>query len=340
MTIEPTDEAELHKQLQPLSWVIENRMDISRRIRERLPSIPPRLRREIQGFLSVLETKSLLDDYTNNAVYARWIEAMFPLGDHRPFDEQFESICKVLERDLRPRISGVSWYVMSTFVVLLAVTCFLLSEVVPVYAQMYRGFGLRLLPVLQVLTPISDIFAGRGWLMFSTAIASCAMLWLAYRTGSRLLGELKHISFFSSAFTPSSSHLSSMSRFAGTLAVLLENRVSLRHACLLAAKASQSIYIFRSHRSLVAPSNSTPRRQGSELPATLRFAMTADRGEPCVPLLRELALIYAERSQMRSILHSSMIAPLTIFAFGFCVAALVVLLFLPMISLTSALAGG
>lgn len=224
-----------------------------------------------------------------------------------------------------------------SYVVLLAAALFL----IPVYRQMYEEFGLSLPEPTLWLLWLCDLvtFQSTGTLVVLVCAGAALFLlvrwWRSKALTNRLLGRF---------VAGSTSNLRAMSRFAGTLAELLDLDASLGIAFRWAGKASrhkafalaadQIASDIENHGLHVRDSRASLR-----LPPTLLFAVEPSEGRPpCAPLLRELSLVYSGLANNRfSWIGASLPAAAMVFA-GLFIGFIVIALFVPLVSMVTSLA--
>jgi type IV pilus assembly protein PilC len=144
-------------------------------------------------------------------------------------------------------------------------------------------------------------------------------------------------------FAGSTSNVVAMSRFAATLAELLSIGTPIPEALKVAGIASQRVHFRVRSEQLAQEFNSTKSPSvrsavAHNFPSTLLYALSAGGdGGPSIPLLRQLAAIYSDRSRNRSQLSSSFNSSIMVAIVGALVGFVVVSLFMPLISLITSL---
>ncbi len=244
-----------------------------------------------------------------------------------------------------------------TLIVMLGISLF----VVPVFAQMFSEFGMRLpQPTLLTVWVSQQLtaYAPRSLLIGLVVVAVGIPLirWFRSQTlANRLLG---------SWVAGTTGNLRAMSRLTGTLAELLSIGLPLAAALRGAAQASGHRTFADSavcwaklaeparKRSLASDTNSaastradvmtaTAWEMGSRqrLPSSVIHALTAGReGLPSVALLRELALIYRETAQSRQDRFANSLPMFAIMLIGCVVGFVVLSLFMPLVAMITSLA--
>ncbi|MFY7876507.1 MAG: hypothetical protein ACOVQM_13730, partial [Pirellula sp.] len=193
---------------------------------ERLLHIPEAAAyaKEIRSFIDALHRGISADDFLEDGSLAIWLPALLTFG--RIKDRGGSDMRQVVEAIVRSAEdrstrSGALMYMLTVFFLALGVVLFLCSTVIPVFAEMFRDFGLRLPLPTQALVWVSDRLGPRSIAIFGVSLTTVLMLWLAIRIGRRLFVTLDPASVLRGFSSGSNSSLIAMSRFVTTLAELL-----------------------------------------------------------------------------------------------------------------------
>jgi type II secretory pathway component PulF len=220
----------------------------------------------------------------------------------------------------------------------LAVLVALSVFVIPIFREIFTGFGLQLPKfTLLVLTIAAWISSGRILIWAAVFVAGCWLVWLA----TRLLPESLR-NWWSDHFGTLWGRSTALARFAQFAADLLEAELPTPQAVRLAGAATGNAPIRRAAARVAGELESGGRlvSSGSRrlLTATILHAL-AHEAPPAsrVRLLRELSACYAERARRRLSWTRGIVEPLAICAIGLVVGATVVALFLPLVSLVQGL---
>ena len=245
-------------------------------------------------------------------------------------------------------IKNLAQEAMAYPVVVLAVTClvvgFLLLRVVPVFEEVYWEFGRGLPAPTQLTINLARDLHNNGLAVAVVACASVTLLMvmrrraLRSRRGRYVLDRLKlRVPGFSRVFKGVS-----MARFSRSLGLLLGGHVPVAESLDLAAAASGNAVIdeaIQKATQAVARGNAL----ADALAATGVFdhsfcwllATGESRGEPENALL-SLAEAYEREVNRHQRLLATTMGPVVIFAVGLAVGFIVVSLYLPLFSLSSA----
>lgn len=300
--------------------------------------------REIRSFIDALRRALSADEFLEDGSLAIWLPALLTFGrakDRGKSDlrEVIEAI--ILTKENRSSSSGALMYVGLVFFLTLGVVLFLCSTVIPIFAEMFRDFELRLPPPTRALVWVSERLGPRSAAIFGVSVTSALMLWLAIRIGRRLFVALEPASILRGFSSGSSSSLMAMSRFATTLAELLQIGTPMIEALKAAGKASQSVSLAGDALRLAADLRTAGKPSGavaSHFPGLLLQALNpAGYATPNILFLNELGQIYAERSRYRTDWVAGFIVPLSTIFIGCLIAFVAIALFMPLISLVTSL---
>ena len=244
----------------------------------------------------------------------------------------------VLEQELRVQ----SWqaFVYPVVMVILCLTLLVLFSffLIPIFKEMFADFGLSLpAPTLLVIF-VSDQVT--QYLLRTVVISAilgvigfvCIWFWRKHALTNRLFGRL---------VAGTSSNLRAMSRFTSSVAELIALGASKSDALLIAGRTCKHELFRRAgiEASEVIRYGQLPNAESGAmrfLPATLSLAL--NEGEPNVNFLREIAAMYSERSQRKSNWFISLFPSLAVLMVGLVVGFVVISLFMPLVTLISALA--
>lgn len=212
--------------------------------------------------------------------------------------------------------------------------------IVPVFRSMFSDFGLMLpwptLRLFQLSEQLTDHLL-RTLLVVtgaSAALFGLIQFWRSKAMTNRLFGRL---------VSGTSSNLHAMSQLTSVLAELVSLEAPLHEALRLAGSVSRHAVFAGAARKLASelqdPNSMADPIYAPRLPHTLVYALRAGAEQrPNVPLLRELATLYAERIQYRSDWVTATLPAVFMIAIGIGVGFLVIALFLPLFSLVQSLA--
>ncbi len=261
-------------------------------------------------------------------------------GSHR----SLENLLAESAQRNRTRTERVRILTYPLFVVLLAsaVLIFLGLIVVPTFTDIFNDFDLELPRVTMVVVDFSNQLLFHPVRLLISVAGVIVIISLAFYL-------LKHWGFtgrWLGDFTSGSSNqVAALAVFARTLAEALGAGFSLSCALRMAGKSSNLRWLRREAETLAAtaenewclPETTT---QEARLPATVSYALRAGpSGAPSLPLLRELAELYAERVRDRLDWSTGFMSQLMILLIGIVVGIVVLALYLPLVTLINGLTG-
>jgi type IV pilus assembly protein PilC len=261
--------------------------------------------------------------------------------DHEKPSPSNDSIRRLLTDTVgnRWKIPRELSYPLILMVLALLLLGWMLGTIVPVYEKMFLEFGLMLprptMALIQIgrfarIQPIAFVVA------FVIVISAIVSAWIGL---SGLLHRLQVIPSIGFLMAGSHRNLSSMVRWISTLAELLSIGAPLPKAVEIAGVASQSVYYQRQSnqlaRQLLESKEGVAGREAAvAFPATVQQALV---GTPNIAVLRRMAEIYTDRLRNRKSRGYGFLGPVVIMLIGLLIGFMVIALFVPLISLISAL---
>jgi type IV pilus assembly protein PilC len=300
-----------------------------------------RVRHVIDSLRSDVNAETVIED----AVLAAWLPAIMATSESNNQLNRFDSLIGLLQLESSRR--RTHWFALAYPIFLLLVSIiifiFVASFVVPVFEKIFVDFELRLPLPTSVLFAISSFVTLNPVAFVAYVIAGFVLLFIAIRLSaiviewsqlSRLLGTLS---------AGNAANLVAMARFAGTLAEMLRIGASLPEALMVAGTASQRLHFRVRSEQLAVEIQSSPTWRFNSLvshnfPPTILHALTAGaNGDPSIVLLRQLAVLYGDRSEYRIGVSSDLITPVAILIVGALIGSIIIALFLPLVSLVTSL---
>lgn len=295
--------------------------------------------REIRTLIAELRRGPSTEEFLEGKSVA-WLP--FILRGARESFTSFDSVFAAAGREIDARIvrKNALVYPIVVATICIGVLGVLSATVVQSFKRMFDDFGLRLPPPTRLLVWMSDQLVHHTIaLVLSLCIAAGAIYlvrqaWIHFAIGSRYFGT----------FTAgSTSNLNSMARFTGTLAELLSIDAPLADAMRLAGRSSRhKVYDEMSQQLALEASDLNKPLSQSDVahlfPETVIHAIQAGAGrKPCIPLLRQLSIMYDERASRRWNWTQGAMGPSAVFALGIIIAFVVISLFMPLVSLITSL---
>ncbi len=248
-----------------------------------------------------------------------------------------DSVSQQIERRVRRRqaliyplvLLGLAFSVLALFAIFL----------VPVFKAMFTEFGLTLPAPTTLAIALSDqliIHYKRtliALLCSGLGVYAFVYVWRRYALTNRIFGRL---------VSGTSANLSAMSAFTSMLAELLSFKAPLPVALRIAGQSCQHRYFEDASLRLatefsgqLATGYSSAARKMP--PLVLHALQCGENSRPNIRLLRELSRVYSERLSARLNLVADVFPVLVTFCIGLAVGFIVIALFMPLVSLVTAL---
>jgi type IV pilus assembly protein PilC len=230
-------------------------------------------------------------------------------------------------------------YPIAIFTLCMLLIVILLYAVVPIFADMFRDFGLKLSGPTRALVGVSDQMFERPLVSLVVAISAILLAVFLIRTWRRYALTTRFFGLFTSGST---ANVVAMARFTGTLTDLLQLEAPLPDALRIAGRATQHYHFKRVAERLAADiaRNQAPSSSAvaHNLPQNVLRALSlgAD-GRPNLPLLAELSQLYSDRVDERFDWSAQLVGPTAILSIGVVVGFVVIALFAPLVNMVSAL---
>ncbi|MGN6133935.1 MAG: type II secretion system F family protein [Aureliella sp.] len=243
------------------------------------------------------------------------------------------------ESESRSRRRRALAYPIAIFTLCMLLIVILLYAVVPIFADMFRDFGLKLSGPTRARVGVSDQMFERPLVSLVVAISAILLAVFLIRTWRRYALTTRFFGLFTSGST---ANVVAMARFTGTLNDLLQLEAPLPDALRIAGRATQHYHFKRAAERLAADiaRNQAPSSSAvaHNLPQNVLRALSlgAD-GRPNLPLLAELSQLYSDRVDERFDWSAQLVGPTAILSIGVVVGFVVIALFAPLVNMVSAL---
>ncbi len=299
--------------------------------------------RDVQRFARVLREGTTAEQFVKKDETAAWLPLVVRGLDSSSTAERYGQLMDDATRESESRKNLRTVLAYPLFLLLFGgiILMFMVILVVPTFAKMFSEFGLILPAPTRVVFWISRQLTerlGESLLVILLALGVLVLLgriWIHFALSTSVLGM----------FTAgSSANLTAMARFTSSLAELASIDAPLHEAIRIAGRACEHRH-FRVMAERLATELESPGVRlrdtavAHNFPSSVRYALACGSdGQPNVPLLRELATMYSERAQQRTSWSTSVLGPLSLFGLGLLVGFVLIALFLPLVSLVTALA--
>lgn len=209
--------------------------------------------------------------------------------------------------------------------------------VIPIFREMFYGFGLQLPYLTEVVLTVADwIVSGRALVVLAVIVAFGLLLWLAKRwfpSTGRWLGDRWNLPF---------GRTTAIARFARFTADLIESGLAIPDALRVAAFTSHRGRLRRGAwqlaRDIEQGESQPPIDSWHPLTASIGYALQSNLPLGTrIHVLREISQCHADRARMRLSWTRGMAEPITIAVVGLFVGTIVIALFLPLVKLVEGL---
>jgi type II secretory pathway component PulF len=218
----------------------------------------------------------------------------------------------------------------------LAVLVALSIFIIPVFHDIFLGFGIQLPPLTTFVLSTAELIAsGRIVVAVAVALGSCLLLYLAAQW---LPAGLR--TWCSERVALRWGRATALARFAQFTADLLEAEFEAPQAVRLAGMATGNAAIERAAGRAAGglrTGGDVTHRDRNVLTFTILHALGSGERRARVRLLREIGACYAERARRRFSWTRGIVEPLAIVVIGLVVGTVVLALFMPLISLVQGL---
>lgn len=299
-----------------------------------------RLRRALLGIAGKLERGMDLDQALLAYDAPKELQAVFAAGKRsgRLADVLAQYVTHRRSRaNSRLTLSLALGYPVIMLVVASIIIVFGLLFLVPSFQKILNDYGTRTPVITQILFSISDACIRYGWIIFAGIIVAGAAAYIAFgvfRRSSGWQSVLRYIPLVGTLW-----HWASMSQFCHLLAVMLENRVPLPEALLLAGDGADDEGIRAGSRRMAATvAAGEPLSSESGVmrgfPASFIQVVTEHKQTDALPgALHAIADFFERRSRLQSDFLAAVCGPLIVVFVAMSVGSMVIALFTPLVRL-------
>jgi type II secretory pathway component PulF len=317
--------------------VIERGTEILPALQAYAQELPARRRRELEVVLGILQRGNAAEAASAiGTLPGYWIPLLGAATASRDPGRILREFVRESQRALE--LQRQWWLALSYPLLLgglaLAVLAALSIFVIPIFRDIFTGFGLRLPAFTVFVLTVADwIASGRVLIVAALLLIAAVVL----RQSTRLLPEYvlhwcgDHLGLWWGRPT-------ALARFSQFTADLLEAELGVPQAVRLAGIATGNPPIrraaSRAASDLDAGSNLDPSGSKTILTATVLHALRSNTAATSrIGLLREISASYADRARRRLSWTRGIIEPLAVCVIGLVVGGTVLALFLPLVSL-------
>jgi type II secretory pathway component PulF len=227
-----------------------------------------------------------------------------------------------------------------TFCFLILVGLFL----IPIFAEMYSDFGIQLPIITEMLVQFSMALRFSPLLTVIGLFIVLISFFLFLPASISVLQNFQRAPIIGVFFSGSRSNIAALNRWISVIAELVDCDFRITHAIRIAAVASQSRYLTLISNDVIGELLRTQSIHPSvpnlfyfsELPGTVTHALLSDK-QRSPALLRQIAAAQRMRLSEREDRLGGLLNPFTTIFVGLLVAVVVIGLFLPLLSVLTAL---
>jgi len=285
------------------------------------------------------------EEILNDGVLAAWLPVLMADSNASGCANQYEQLLKMMSQEsVRRRSHWQSLvYPLILFFIVVAILVMMSIWIIPTFSKMFKEFELKLPVATEIVFAISGFINEYPAFLAGAVCLALGATWLLASLFHWSIQYVQLSGVCGSLFAGSTSNVAAMSRFAATLSELLSIGAPIPDALKSAGIASQRFH-FRVRSDQLAQefkssNNSTIRSAvAHNFPSTLLHSLSAGTdGGPSIPLLRQLAAIYSDRSRNRTQLSSGFYSSIMVAVIGALVGFVIVALFRPLFSLITPL---
>ncbi len=239
---------------------------------------------------------------------------------------------------LRKKVKSAMMYPTAVTVIAIAITIFLLIKVVPVFGEIYSGFGAKLPTPTQYLINISDVLK-RWFLLFMIAAGAMVWGWLYFikTPPGRWFWDSKRIKL---PIFGQIAHKICLARFTRTFASLIRSGIPILEVLSIVANTVGNVVMEKAIRTAAGDiergeSISTALAKHPVFPSMIiRMVTAGEQTGKIDSMLERIADFLDEEIETTLSGLTSLIEPLLIVFLGVTVGGIVVCMFLPIFKMS------
>ena len=308
--------------------------------RRSLANTVRQVERDVQGGLSLTEA---LAKHPN--VFNTFFLSMVRAGEASGMlDTILDQVAVYMERTaaLQRKIKSAIMYPATVTTVAVGITCFLLTNVVPVFKDIFDGFGGDLPGPTKITVWLSETIQKRWWLVALILIAAGVFLhnWGKTKTGRRAIDTFYlKMPIFGTLILKSC-----VAKFCRTLGTLIRSGVNILYALEITAKTSGNAVIeaavMKTRASIQQGESLTKPLIEADVfpPMVTRMIEVGERTGALEGMLVKIADFYEDQVNTMVAGLTSLIEPLLIVGLGLAIGFIVISMFLPMFKMIELMA--
>jgi len=256
-------------------------------------------------------------------------------------DEILDRLAGYLEKTsaLQKKIKAALVYPAAVTLMAIAITVFLLVKVVPVFGDIYTGFGAKLPTPTQIMLNVSDFLRNYFYVAIGLIVLG---IFLLKRYGKTEKGKmvLDKVKLKMPIFGPLARKVA-VGKFTRTLSTLIRSGVPILSSLEIVSKTSGNRVIEAAVESVRAnvkegePIADPLARSGVFPPMVVRMVSVGEQTGELEKMMTKVADFYDEQVDAAVTALTSLIEPLIIAFLGIVIGGIVICMFLPILKITT-----
>ena len=304
----------------------------------------PAFKRILQDLYDSVNTGASLSEAMNKhvAVFSAYFVNMVRAGETSgKLDEVLDRVALYMEKTnaMQKKISSAMVYPAVVSGMAVAITLLLILKVIPVFADMFSGFGASLPGPTQFLINLSNLMR-QSFLMIVIVVAALLIIarwYINTQKGRVIIDGLKlRMPVFGTLLKKVA-----ISKFTRTLSTLVRSGVPILSALEIVAKTSGNVVVentvikvrdsVREGESIAKPM----KRSGIFPPLVTRMVAVGEKSGELETMLSKIADFYDEQVDAAVSGLTSLIEPLVIAFLGIVIGGIVICMFLPIFQIST-----
>ncbi|MGB3241790.1 MAG: type II secretion system F family protein [Candidatus Omnitrophota bacterium] len=292
---------------------------------------------------SVNTGSSLSDAMTKHSgVFSTFFVSMVRAGESSgTLDDILDRVATYLEKTnaLQKKIKSALIYPAVVSFMALAITLVMILKVIPVFKDIFAGFGAKLPGPTQFLINLSDFMTGH-FFMFITIIAVTTFAIKFYLNTDNGKVNVDRLKLKAPVFGPLFKKVA-ISKFSRTLSTLIQSGVPILSALEIVAKTAGNLVVEKAVDSVKnnvreGENIATPlARSGIFPPMVTRMVSVGEKSGELEKMLLKIADFFDEQVDTAVDGLTSMIEPLIIAFLGIIIGGIVLCMFLPIFKIST-----
>jgi len=260
-------------------------------------------------------------------------------------DEILDRLATYLEKtsSLQKKVKSALIYPTAVTVMAFGITAFLMMKVIPVFKEIYSGFGAKLPTPTEILINISDFMVNYFYLAIGL-FALAVFLLLKYSKTEKGKFNVDNLKLNMPVFGTLLRKVA-VGKFTRTLSTLVKSGVPILNALEIVGKTADNRVIevavekVRSNVKEGEPIAEPLARCGVFPPMVVRMISVGEQTGELEKMLIKIADFYDEQVDVAVSGLTSLIEPLIVAFLGIVIGGIVVCMFLPILKITSLVSG-